>query len=429
MPSLWSIVALICASLLWVSPALAAGIQYCANEPPLCLGVAHKVNDSTQGHDVYVTLSATPSENGGWTAVGIGKLMMGALMFVVYADRDRTSLTTSIRAGTGNVMPTVLTDHPNNVAVLNTSISQSNYYAQFVCYSCDAWWPEPIEMERPVSFIYAANQDQIFYTAQTNSNLMIHKNYGVLLADMQAASLPGVGDPIPSVAAGKTDGFTRVEANYGSPGMTEEPWLSPVRIHGTIMTIAFMGLFLGGSVVIRLPMARRFKYHWVIQSSASVLALGSALYMFLRSKKFGPHKILGLIVVCSLIAQAALGYKHHTVFVKIRRQSIYTFLHQWLGRSILFLGTLNVGLGMYYRHWSALGLTGWFLVWIAEIGGFAYVVVRAQRRRGSYARGQAVPKMDPDDGVFDLASDESDADEIDVEGVPLMETSNHKGKN
>lgn len=344
-------------------------------------------------------------------------------MFIVYEDQDSKSLITSIRSATGHVMPTVKEESEGQVTVLETSIADNNYLAQFVCYSC--WSPE-LEVSELSPYIFAGNREQAFHAADKYSPLMYHEFQGVLWGNMSIAE---IGDEktehlAPSIQGDQTIGIT---SDAPDVPKRSEGFITPVRIHGTIMTISFMGLYYAGSVAIRSASIRAFKYHWMIQASASVLALANGLYMFLRSTHFGPHKIIGLTVLCSLIIQAAAGYKHHIDFVKVRRQTIFTLVHRWLGRAILLFGTLNVGLGMYYRHWSGIGLFIWFAFWCIEVAGYGYILLQHQRRNMYRQRGQPIPKDDLDDiadaEVFDIGDDfDDDVYEADI---PLMD---HQGK-
>ncbi|KAL1967554.1 hypothetical protein VTN77DRAFT_3069 [Rasamsonia byssochlamydoides] len=419
------LLALISAAFQW-SPAVAAGAQYCHDKPQFCMAVATKTNTTTHSRDIFVSLQAQPSANGGWTAVGIGQGMAGALMFLVYSDPSRESVTASIRTASGHVMPTVPTANTTEVGVLHAEVTESkDYYAQFVCYSCDQWWPQKIDVASPSQpWIYASNTEQIFYTVESDANLMIHDSHGALTVDMPSTLIADEQDPIPSIQPGmQSFGVSLVKASSAKDNHNEaNAWPSAVQLHGIIMTISFMGLFGAGGVLIRLPLMQSFKYHWIVQLTASILAVGSALYMLLRSKHLGPHKIIGLVVVSAVLVQGALGYKHHAVFVKLRRQSLYTTLHRWLGRAVLSLGIFNVGTGLYYRGWSRLALIAWLIVAAAEVAGYSYIIYLHQRRKRRQQQGEPirdVPKED-DEEIFDVD------DDIDIEGVPLMERAEHE---
>jgi hypothetical protein len=409
--------------LLLASPAAAAGVQYCHDKLQFCMAVSTKTNTTTQGRDIFVSLSAQPSENGGWTAVGIGQAMAGALMFLIYSDTSRDSVTASIRTTSSHVMPTVLTANMTEVAVIQAELlTESNdYYAQFVCYSCDQWWPKKIDMASTSQpWIFASNSKQIFYTAEIDANQMIHDSYGALVVDMPSTLIPDEQDPIPSIQPGGQSFGVSLIGETSMKEKTKGPWPSAVQLHGTVMTISFMMLFGAGGLIIRLPLAHSFRYHWIVQLTASVLAIGSALLMLLRAKHLGPHKIIGLVVVSALLVQVPLGYQHHAIFVKRRRQSVYTILHRWLGRAVLCLGIFNVGTGMYYQGWSTLALIAWLVVATAEVAGYGYVVYLHYQRRTRRKRGEPIPQNHPkdDEEVFAVGDDD---DDLDVEGVPLME--------
>ena len=351
--------------------------------------------------------------------------MKDAVMFIIYEDQESKSLITSIRSASGHVMPQVVEDADKQVKVLQTTVSDHKYLAQFVCYSC--WSPE-VEIDGLSPYIFAGNKEQAFHGADKYSSLMYHDFKGNVWGDISVGAQDTTETSAPVIQGEDSIGITE-KPPKPDPKKTEG-FFTAVRVHGTIMTISFMGLYFAGSVAIRSPLIRAFKYHWMVQAGASVFALGNGLYMFLRSKHFGPHKIIGLIILCSLIIQAAAGYKHHIDFVKIRRQTIFTLVHRWLGRGILLFGTMNVGLGMYYRHWSSAGLLTWFVIWCVELASYSYVLLRHQRRQ-SQQRGHAIPKEDLEDiadaEVFDIG-DDFDEDEDGVEGVPLMERQNKHDK-
>lgn len=67
-------------------------------------GVCASLATSSTTSDIYVQISA-PSTSG-WAAVGIGRQMRGALMFIVYPDGNG-GVTVSTRLGTGQREPDV----------------------------------------------------------------------------------------------------------------------------------------------------------------------------------------------------------------------------------------------------------------------------------------------------------------------------------
>ncbi|KAJ5298847.1 uncharacterized protein N7443_006967 [Penicillium atrosanguineum] len=410
------LLALLLYTLHFLPLVLATGIQYCRDELPLCFGVASTKNETAGGHDIHLSLVATPSKNGGWVAVGIGKKMAGSLIFVMYSDQDRTSPVTSIRTVESHTNPTVLTDHATYVEVLNSSISATSYHAHFVCYSCELWWQTPIVTKGKTPFIYSANRDQTFDPPETDSVLMMHDYYGVVEGDMDEALLSDADEYTPAIRPGETTGFVMLNENGHANlnpkagSLLSSSWLSPAAVHGVVMSVAFMGLFMLGGILIQLPLARAFKYHWAIQIGALLLALGSATYMTIRSTHFDLHKILGLTVVSALAIQAVVGYKHHTVFIQIHQQSVFTSIHRWLGRGLLLLGTVNVALGLYHRGRPTGAIVAWFVIWLTEVAGYVWIL-RRKNRHQRQQRGHMVPKSEHDTELFGLAGDNSDDSE------------------
>jgi hypothetical protein len=51
-------------------------------------------------------------------------------------------------------------------------------------------------------------------------------------------------------------------------------------------------------------------------------------------------------VVVALLIQPFIGLLHHRRFVSSQKQSFWTFLHLWYGRTLILLGIINGGLGL-----------------------------------------------------------------------------------
>lgn len=387
-------------------PALSAGAQYCQkSKPEFCVAVSSKENAETQGKDIYLSISATLPSTGGWFSIGIGKKMAGALMFILYSDDKREQLAVSVRTATGHDVPTVVTDTPPEIKVTKSVVDSEtgSYLADLVCYSCDKW--PGIDFDSASQpWIFAENQGQVFHSLDTDSKLDMHQRYGRLAVDMPSTLL-AAEDPIPSIDSEK-ESFGIKAVRKGKS--------AAVKAHGTIMTICFMGIFFYGTVMIRWPHPQSFRLHWTAQLGASLLAIASAAFMLSTAKHLGPHKTTGLIATSLLILQSWLGYKHHIVFVKLRRRSLYSTLHVWLGRCVLCMGIFNIGSGMYYSGWSALGLAVWLAVAVSELALFIYVSFRHHRRKQQEDKNTKVVGQQSGNG------DENDNGE-EIEGVPLME--------
>jgi cellobiose dehydrogenase-like cytochrome len=340
-------------------------------------------------------------------AIGIGHTMRGALMFIFYADSNRERLTLSPRTATGYVMPKLLGEDAPEIEVLRAGFTDSGQTlsAKVACYACDQW--PALDINSALQpWIYAGNTDQVFHGADVDAHLSFHDVVGHFTIDMSSTLL---GDE-------ELTSFIDSERPSDSEGHDQDTkkhkkWPSPAQIHGLIMACCFMGIFAFGAIVIQFPLSRNFQLHWIAQLTASLLSISSAAYMLSRARHLGTHQIIGLIVTSLLIPQGYLGYKHHKIFVKSRRPSLFTNLHLWLGRGILCLGTVNIGTGMYIAGFSALGLSIWFVAAISELAFYIYVN-RTHKKRKQAPGGYKVTSRtnDDQDEYFD-----------ETEGVALME--------
>lgn len=53
------------------------------------------------------------------------------------------------------------------------------------------------------------------------------------------------------------------------------------------------------------------------------------------------HQIIGVVVIGFCLAQFGIGFLHHAKFKKTQQGTKYGLIHVWMGRIVLFLGTLN----------------------------------------------------------------------------------------
>jgi hypothetical protein len=121
-----------------------------------------------------------------------------------------------------------------------------------------------------------------------------------------------------------------------------------VSIHGALLSTSFFALSVG-VLAIRSGLAKSFKFHWLIQAIAGgVIILGWGLGIILSFSHGGKfntiHQLIGLLVAPTIILQSLFGYWHHMSFVKIGTRTAVSVYHVWLGRIVILLGNLNVGL-------------------------------------------------------------------------------------
>lgn len=55
---------------------------------------------------------------------------------------------------------------------------------------------------------------------------------------------------------------------------------------------------------------------------------------------------MGVVIVCLIPLQAALGTLHHLIYLKTQKRSFWSYGHIWFGRIIIILGIINGGIGL-----------------------------------------------------------------------------------
>jgi len=153
------------------------------------------------------------------------------------------------------------------------------------------------------------------------------------------------------------------------------------RLHGTLLSTAFMLLFPVGTVAIRVGLSKGFTYHWIVQATAASLVLagiGIGVWKVVSGHGFSAllrtHQLIGLMVLLSLPMQMVFGYLHHQFFMRHSRRTGVSYAHIYLGRGAIFAGMANVGVGLnkagagseYCAVWISamvLELAGWGLWW------------------------------------------------------------------
>ncbi|KAL5337875.1 hypothetical protein BJX70DRAFT_367939 [Aspergillus crustosus] len=146
-------------------------------------------------------------------------------------------------------------------------------------------------------------------------------------------------------------------------------WMSPmVHIHGFLMSAAFLILYPAGVFAMRSGSPKAFHSHWILQLIASFFVLVGVAIGLIRAHKISSlHHYIGLIVAVSSIVQIVLGWRHHFLFVQIKRRQWASHGHVWLGRVFLLLGWTNVILGLLLtgRGWKLISLATSFISVVA----------------------------------------------------------------
>jgi hypothetical protein len=170
-------------------------------------------------------------------------------------------------------------------------------------------------------------------------------------------------------------------------------WSNTVIAHAVFMGLAWVGSLPAGAIIIRF-LNERIPNPVVIHQ---LLQLGSFFFVFIafwigvgaskgQHYQFA-HQWLGTLLFLAMICQAAVGFYHHRRFKEDKPSSRrwFTHLHIWLGRSLIFLALINIGLGIQLYGDGPGALAGWYLFNIALVAGYAfaywYHFLRQRKRR------------------------------------------------
>ncbi|KAI1384937.1 iron reductase domain protein [Hypoxylon trugodes] len=388
-----------------LSIAASEPVQYCkygagTGVIDFCMGMLMHHNVTTDSHDLYLSMSVTRSESTplGWTALGLGEVMEGALMFIVYGDPISSKQPiVSVRKSIGHKQPTLVTREDMNgsdVRVIRadwhpspSSPNSAVAMVSLVCYSCHLWPGTQISAastSQPWMWAWNSKQDISDYTYDVHLKMHAHHagagGWGIFYVDMSRSinnwhNAPSFPPIRPGVHALGASDNPELSTSYGSAWFKRNPIL---HLHGMIMGIAFLLLFPVGVLAIRSGRTKAFKYHWIIQVVASGLTLvGFVLGLVLSRQINTVHQVAGISLVTCLGVQSILGWRHHIVFLRLRRRTWLSHSHIWLGRLMMIVGWGNLFTGLLLRGYSgitiglvgclvgleAVGLTAW-LLWI-----------------------------------------------------------------
>lgn len=448
-------------------PALAEPVQYCRNgyregQIDFCVGISTYQNATTQKSDVFFSLSIPRSSALGWTALGTGAAMAGSLMFIVYGDPTSAPPVVSIRTIDGHHQP-----HPIDGNTLPSGASVQLLHSAWqpvpkpklasrhedepdyprppsvpashtaeialACYGCGAGAPVSARTHSQ-PFIWAWNDRQDFGGEfPLDARLDMHRHhsgsggFGTFYVDM-ARSVIAASDPAAAKAPGIQPGAgqNRVGTSdepIGVEGLFKSMKERPLpRAHGFLMGVAFLVGFPLGVVLMRAAGGNPFKRHWMVQMAATALTwLGVAVGAVMTGGRppKSVHQWVGVVIALSLGVQAVLGWRHHVLFLRIRRRSGVSHAHIWIGRAALLAGWFNVLSGL--RHSGHGGLTVGLVAGlvVVEAVGVSVWVFRARRRAAAALKGPGQGEahaLMPTTGADDYFSLEMSDDEFETDG-------------
>lgn len=401
--------------------AAAEPVQYCkfgdSDNPngrvDFCMGAVLHLNVSTSSHDLL--LSFTHTRHGGsklgWTAIGLGNVMKGSLMFIVYGDpkTDQAPLV-SIRGSTGHQQPTLLTQADVGGADLRLveaawmkdtkttgGTNRDDYVARvhLVCYSCALWPGTSVSATtKSQPWIWAWNPDQDFPVYSFDAHLKMHAHhstsggFGTFYVDMARAinndpgtvSLPPIRPHVATLGASDTPaGFWKAFVI-----MVPSPrW----HLHALLMGTAFFVLFPAGVFAMRCGARKAFKYHWVLQLAGSTLIFcGTILGLLMRRKIDTVHQSIGIAITIATGLQGFLGWRHHVKFVKTDQRTWLSDAHVILGRTVMIAGWSNVVIGMMLYKYSIAPIVVVGTLGLFEMLGVTFWIWRMKKRKENEAQ-------------------------------------------
>ncbi|KAH8807111.1 hypothetical protein F5884DRAFT_879741 [Xylogone sp. PMI_703] len=362
--------------------------RFCEERSNLCINFTLAQNVSTGYTDFYISISYKFGHDGGWAALGTGNVMAGSLMFIVYPDEQK-KISLSVRAASGHAQPESNSDVPE-VCVLNSSLTAlGESSVAFVCYACDHW-PGVNAMSQAQSFIWAKRDHRIIPGISTEVMLGIHTEAGSFQLDL-AQSYLDINQQHQSYIDANDQWMADTAMKTSAATETSTIKTSMRALHGLTLGFSFMILFPVGTVLIRANLKQSFVYHWIWQSFLAAICLATVILGIAFSQKStdfrnfrDPHQILGLTILSCLLLQIIMGYRHHTNYKELKRRTLVSYGHIWVGWTILILGVVNTRVGLAYsvvdRKWVML----WGLVLMVDMVALLfYICYKLQEYRRS----------------------------------------------
>ena len=154
----------------------------------LCFAFASSHNETTDAKDLSLHLSARfPAPGTGWAGVGVGSVMSGSLMFVMYPSTSDDAVTFSIRTTTVHNAPVALSvsslagKNGPDVHVTRKWVDEGGYSNVLVsCFGCDKWSGSTLDVRSlNQSWIWAWNGKQVMSSASEKVGLQKHGDKGL----------------------------------------------------------------------------------------------------------------------------------------------------------------------------------------------------------------------------------------------------------
>lgn len=332
-------------ALLWAVPALG---QVHSFHPAGNNDITYSVNvPEATAHSGYgpIFFQMNSTRQMEWFALGQGKQMAGSNIFVVYTSGNE--VTVSPRSGVGQIQP--LYNKDAQITILNGSgIHDGVITANVRCDTCIQWsgGSENVNSSSS-SWIWAVKYGQPLSSTSTSEPIAHHDDRGVVTVNMKQATGGNSENP-----------FAKMVQTSVSVG-EEDPSFANIRntinrkktAHAALMVLVFVVMFPFFALGLHVfPSKWTVNIHGTFQLSSlvvSIAGLGVGISLAQEIELIDSyHAIIGMVVVAGLVLfQPALGILQHRYFRKTGEKGLFAYTHRWLGRTMIVLGVVNVGLG------------------------------------------------------------------------------------
>ncbi|EYB25811.1 hypothetical protein FG05_10183 [Fusarium graminearum] len=308
--------------------------------------------DIGENRDTEVYFSLRVKKSRSWGAVGLGSDdMPGALYFMVYKSRDSGKVTFSPRLAYGHYEPYFWDGMDVEILSNNTGLIDDHMVVSGRCKSGCRSWPshggnkgylDVYSDDSKAIFAFGPKED--FHSDKKDASVKYHAGYGTFSINIDRTH----GDSeLPFLDDSTTDVGTKLIYDKKA----KPNWASP--LHGVFMVLSIVFLMPVGVVLLRS--GGWVKWHALNQTIATLgvfagfgIGVANSFY-YQRSRSFDdPHQIIGFVVTGLLLGQFGLGVMHHTQYKKTQTPTRYGKIHLWVGRIILFFGTLNAFMGFTF---------------------------------------------------------------------------------
>ena len=332
-------------SWLWAIPALA---QVSSIHPQGHSEITYSFNvpDDTAksgSGPIYFQMNSTRQVQ--WFALGQGRQMAGANMFVAYTSGD--NVTVSPRSGAGEIEP--LYNKDAQITILNGSgVHDGVITANVRCDTCLKWNGGTENVNSPSSpWIWSVKYGESLNSLSLSESITQHDDFGAMTVDLKKATGGSSVNPFAQMAQAS------ISPSEVDPGFAalQTTLTRKKTAHAVLMVLAFVVMFPFFALGLHLfPSKWTINIHGTFQLLTLTMAIAGFGVGVSLARQIelvdSYHTILGMIIVPSLVLlQPAMGVLQHQFFRKTGGKGPFANTHRWFGRLMMILGIINVGLG------------------------------------------------------------------------------------